>query len=58
MESAFAVHELSDGHRVRVGALTLTSRAVAHGVPAFAVRVEAAWATRWSTPGTRRPAPR
>ncbi|GAA2618468.1 MBL fold metallo-hydrolase [Streptomyces spororaveus] len=41
VESAFAVHELSDGHRARVGALTLTSRAVAHGMPAFAVRVEA-----------------
>ncbi|RVU28119.1 MBL fold metallo-hydrolase [Streptomyces antnestii] len=41
VESAFAVHELADGHRVRVGALTMTSRAVAHGIPAFAVRVEA-----------------
>jgi ribonuclease BN (tRNA processing enzyme) len=42
VESAFAVHELRDGHQVQVGALTLTSRAVAHGIPAFAVRVEAA----------------
>ncbi|MEU9376278.1 MBL fold metallo-hydrolase [Streptomyces sp. NPDC048255] len=41
VESAFAVHELSDGHRAQVGALTLTSRAVTHGMPAFAVRVEA-----------------
>lgn len=41
IESAFAVDELYDGHRVRVGALTLTSRAVAHGLPAFALRVEA-----------------
>lgn len=41
VESAFAVRELSDGHRARVGALTLTSRAVAHGMPAFALRVEA-----------------
>ncbi|MFI2780318.1 MBL fold metallo-hydrolase [Streptomyces sp. ALB3] len=41
VESAFAVHELYDGHRVGVGALTLTSREVAHGIPAFAVRVEA-----------------
>nr|WSX74415.1 MBL fold metallo-hydrolase [Streptomyces sp. NBC_00899] len=41
VESAFAVHELHDGHQVQVGALTLTSRAVAHGIPAFAVRVEA-----------------
>lgn len=41
VESAFAVHELHDGHQARVGALTLTSAAVAHGIPAFAVRVEA-----------------
>ncbi|MGI5404838.1 MBL fold metallo-hydrolase [Streptomyces sp. CA-135486] len=42
IESAFAVEELHDGHRVRVGALTLASRAVAHGIPAFGLRVEAA----------------
>lgn len=42
VESAFAVEELYDGHQVRVGALTLTSRTVAHGIPAFALRVEAA----------------
>ncbi|MFJ2766819.1 MBL fold metallo-hydrolase [Streptomyces sp. NPDC087300] len=41
VESAFAVHELYDGHRARVGELALTSRAVAHGMPAFALRVEA-----------------
>jgi ribonuclease BN (tRNA processing enzyme) len=41
VESAFAVHELEDGHQARVGALTMTSRAVAHGIPAFAVRIEA-----------------
>ncbi|MEU6019518.1 MBL fold metallo-hydrolase [Streptomyces sp. NPDC047515] len=41
VESAFAVHELHDGHQVHVGALTLTSRAVAHGIPAFAVCIEA-----------------
>ncbi|HKR48399.1 MAG TPA: MBL fold metallo-hydrolase [Pseudonocardiaceae bacterium] len=41
VESAFAVHELHDGHQARVGALTLTSRAVEHGIPAFAVRIEA-----------------
>lgn len=41
VESAFEIHELSDGHRAPVGALTLTSRAVAHGMPAFAVRIEA-----------------
>lgn len=42
VESAFAVHELHDGHQVQVGGLTLTSRAVEHGLPAFALRVEAA----------------
>ncbi|WP_149182154.1 MBL fold metallo-hydrolase [Streptomyces sp. TRM49041] len=42
VESAFAVEELHDGHHVRVGALTLTSRAVAHGIPSFALRVDAA----------------
>ncbi|MFJ8386521.1 MBL fold metallo-hydrolase [Streptomyces sp. NPDC094438] len=42
VESAFAVHELHDGHHAQVGALALTSRAVAHGIPAFAVRIEAA----------------
>lgn len=41
IESAFAVEELHDGHAARVGALTLTSRAVAHGLPAFALRAEA-----------------
>ncbi|WP_431042674.1 MBL fold metallo-hydrolase [Streptomyces sp. P1-3] len=40
IESAFAVQELHDGHRAQVGGLTLTSRTVAHGIPAFAVRVE------------------
>lgn len=40
IESAFDVHELHDGHRARVGALTLTSRSVAHGIPAFALRVD------------------
>ncbi|WP_419995769.1 MBL fold metallo-hydrolase [Streptomyces boninensis] len=40
VEAAFAVTELHDGHRVRVGALTLTTAAVAHGMPAFAVRAE------------------
>ncbi|MFF3782383.1 MBL fold metallo-hydrolase [Streptomyces sp. NPDC001933] len=41
VESAFAVHELYDGHRAQIGALTLTSRAVEHGIPAFAVRIDA-----------------
>ncbi|MFF3174902.1 MBL fold metallo-hydrolase [Streptomyces sp. NPDC057900] len=42
VESAFAVTELYDGHQVTTGPLRLTSRAVAHGMPAFALRVEAA----------------
>ncbi|MFI8392370.1 MBL fold metallo-hydrolase [Streptomyces sp. NPDC085540] len=41
VESAFAIHELHDGHQAHVGALTLTSRAVEHGISAFAVRIEA-----------------
>ncbi|MEV8535563.1 MBL fold metallo-hydrolase [Streptomyces sp. NPDC051211] len=41
VESAFAVHELYDGHTARVGRLSLTSRAVEHGLPAFALRAEA-----------------
>ncbi|MGW0433661.1 MBL fold metallo-hydrolase [Micromonospora sp. NPDC003197] len=45
IESAFAITELQDGHRADVGPLTLTSRAVAHGMPAFALRVEAAGRT-------------
>ncbi|MER7750794.1 MBL fold metallo-hydrolase [Kitasatospora sp. NPDC097643] len=51
IESAFAVTELTDGHRVSVGPpgepgqsdqLVLTSRAVRHDVPAFALRVDGA----------------
>lgn len=42
IESAFAVTELHDGHQAVVGPLGLTSRAVSHGIPAFAVRIEAA----------------
>lgn len=40
IEAAFAVHELHDGHQAEVGHLTLTTAAVAHGMPAFAVRVQ------------------
>ncbi|MFI9511003.1 MBL fold metallo-hydrolase [Nocardia sp. NPDC052566] len=40
IESAFEVHELHDGHKAEVGALSLTTSEVAHGIPAFAVRVE------------------
>ncbi|MEW1635949.1 MBL fold metallo-hydrolase [Streptomyces sp. NPDC093801] len=42
VESAFAISELHDGHQAVVGSLRLTTRAVSHGVPAFAVRIEAA----------------
>ncbi|WP_026413447.1 MBL fold metallo-hydrolase [Actinomadura oligospora] len=45
IESAFAVEELHDGHQARVGDLVLTSRAVSHGLPAFALRAEAAGRT-------------
>lgn len=45
VESAFAVTELHDGHQATVGSLELTSRAVSHGIPAFAVRIEAAGRT-------------
>lgn len=37
--SAFEIHELHDGHTVRVGDLTITSRAMSHGIPAFGVRM-------------------
>ncbi|MGZ0152660.1 MBL fold metallo-hydrolase [Kribbella sp. WER1] len=40
VESAFAITELYDGHAVTVGSVRLTSRAVEHGLPAFAVRLE------------------
>ncbi|MFH8610642.1 MBL fold metallo-hydrolase [Streptomyces sp. NPDC018029] len=42
VESAFAVNELLDGHQAVIGSLRLTSRAVSHGIQAFAVRIEAA----------------
>ncbi|MDG9726292.1 MBL fold metallo-hydrolase [Streptomyces sp. DH41] len=40
VEDAFQVVEVRDHHRALVGGLALTSRAVAHGMPAFGVRVE------------------
>jgi ribonuclease BN (tRNA processing enzyme) len=40
--NAFAVQELHDGHKAAIGPLTLTSSAVTHGMPAFAVRIETA----------------
>lgn len=45
VESAFAFHELHDGHRATIAATTLTSRAVDHGMPAFAVRIDTAEAS-------------
>lgn len=42
VEAAFAITELHDGHRTSVGPVHLTSRAVEHGIPAFAVRFEMA----------------
>lgn len=39
IESAFEVHELFDGHEARVGDLTLSTRSVQHGIPAFGVRI-------------------
>jgi ribonuclease BN (tRNA processing enzyme) len=41
IESAFEINELYDGHEATVGAVRLTTRAVEHGMPAYAVRVEA-----------------
>ncbi|MFI6096223.1 MBL fold metallo-hydrolase [Lentzea sp. NPDC051213] len=40
VESAFEITELHDGHQTAVGSLKLTTAAVEHGIPAFAVRVE------------------
>ncbi|MGW4049931.1 MBL fold metallo-hydrolase [Streptomyces sp. NPDC004779] len=40
VERAFAFEELTDGHVAAVGGLTLRARAVEHGMPAFALRVE------------------
>lgn len=40
VEDAFRIVELHDRHRAHLGGLTLTSRAVSHGMPAFGLRVE------------------
>ncbi|MFD4372478.1 MBL fold metallo-hydrolase [Streptomyces sp. NPDC058486] len=40
VERAFAFEELYDGHVATIGGLTLRARAVEHGMPAFALRVE------------------
>jgi len=42
IESAFAITELYDGLEATAGSVHLTSRAVEHGMPAFAVRMESA----------------
>ncbi|MFD0363636.1 MBL fold metallo-hydrolase [Nocardia sp. GCM10030253] len=42
IESAFKIHELHDGHRVQLDSLTLTTSAVTHGMPAFALRIDTA----------------
>lgn len=39
VETVFEVHELSDGYTARLGGLELTAAAVAHAIPAFAVRL-------------------
>ncbi|KJK43096.1 beta-lactamase [Lentzea aerocolonigenes] len=41
VESAFEITELHDGHQATVGSMRLTTAAVEHGIPAFAVRIEA-----------------
>jgi ribonuclease BN (tRNA processing enzyme) len=41
IEPAFEVHELYDGQQARLGPVTVTSRAVEHGMPAFAARFHA-----------------
>ncbi|MGZ3146087.1 MBL fold metallo-hydrolase [Lentzea chajnantorensis] len=48
VEDAFAITELTDGHEARIGGLHLTSRAVRHGLPAFAVRIEAGTSLTYS----------
>jgi ribonuclease BN (tRNA processing enzyme) len=41
VESAFEITELRDGLEASVGSLRLTTAAVEHGIPAFAVRIDA-----------------
>jgi ribonuclease BN (tRNA processing enzyme) len=41
IESAFEITELRDGLETAVGTLRLTTAAVSHGIPAFAVRIDA-----------------
>lgn len=48
VESAFEITELHDGLEAAVGSLRLTTAAVEHGIPAFAVRIEAGAALTYS----------
>jgi len=41
LEQVLCLHELHEGHRVVIGPLTLTARAVHHDVEAYALRAEA-----------------
>jgi ribonuclease BN (tRNA processing enzyme) len=41
VEEAFEITELHDGHQATIGSMHLTTAAVEHGIPAFAVRIEA-----------------
>lgn len=45
IELAFDVHELGDGDETRLGPITVTTRAVEHGMPAFAARFATAEAS-------------
>jgi ribonuclease BN (tRNA processing enzyme) len=48
VEDAFEITELHDGLEVAVGSVRLTTAAVAHGLPAFAVRVDAGGSLTYS----------
>ncbi|MFC4337107.1 MBL fold metallo-hydrolase [Salininema proteolyticum] len=41
VEKAYEFHELHDGHRTRIGEVTLTTRSVEHDMPAFGLHAEA-----------------
>jgi ribonuclease BN (tRNA processing enzyme) len=48
VESAFEITELHDGHQAAIGSMRLTTAAVEHGIPAFAVRIEAGTSLTYS----------
>lgn len=48
VEEAFEITELHDGLTVDVGSMRLTTAAVEHGIPAFAVRIEAGTSLTYS----------